>query len=93
MTVTKEHLTNSIYEQCGCSKNKSIQLVESIFEIMKKTLENGEEVMISRFGTFCVKDKSERRGRNPATGGDMMLGAKRIVIFRCSGVLREKINK
>jgi integration host factor subunit alpha len=59
---------------------------------MKTTLENGEDMLISGFGKFCVKDKRERRGRNPQTGEDLMLGSRRVVIFKCSKVLREKIN-
>ena len=60
---------------------------------MKKTLESGEDVMISGFGKFCVKNKKERRGRNPATGDDMMLRPRKVVTFKCSGNLREKINE
>ena len=74
------------------SKNKSIELVGSLLEIIKSTLESGEDILISGFGKFCVKDKNERRGRNPQTGEDKMLGARRVVIFKCSGVLRDKIN-
>jgi integration host factor subunit alpha len=59
---------------------------------MKKKLENGEDVLISGFGKFCVKNKKERMGRNPQTGDDMVLKPRRVVTFRCSGVLRDKIN-
>jgi len=55
-------------------------------------LESGEDVLISGFGKFCVKEKRKRRGRNPATGEDMMLAPRRVVIFRCSGKLRDRIN-
>jgi integration host factor subunit alpha len=92
MSLTKADLINSTQEQCGLSKNKSVNLVESLLELIKSTLESGEDVMISRFGKFCVKDKNERRGRNPQTGEDKMLGAKRVVTFRHSQVLKEKIN-
>ena len=61
-------------------------------EIVKSTLVSGESVMISGFGKFVVKEKRTRRGRNPATGNDLMLGARRVVTFKCSGMLREKIN-
>jgi integration host factor subunit alpha len=67
-------------------------LVESVLEIIKNTLENGEDVLISGFGKFCVRDKKKRRGRNPATGKRMMLGARRVVIFKCAGRLRDKVN-
>ena len=63
-----------------------------LLEIMKGTLEKGEDVLISGFGKFCVKDKQERRGRNPATGDDMILSKRRVVTFRCSHLLRSKIN-
>lgn len=92
MTLTKDHIINTIHDQLDLTKNRSAQLVESILESMKTTLENGEDMLISGFGKFCVKDKRERRGRNPQTGEDLMLGSRRVVIFKCSKVLREKIN-
>ena len=92
MSLTKAHLVDSIQNQLGLPKNQSVQAVESIIEIIKKTLENGEDVLITGFGKFCVKEKRDRRGRNPQTGEDLMLGARRVVSFKCSGVLREKID-
>jgi integration host factor subunit alpha len=65
MSLTKAHLLNRTQVQCGLSNNKSISLVESLLELIKSILESGEDVMISRFGKFSVKDKDERRGRNP----------------------------
>ena len=59
---------------------------------MKTTLGNGEDILISGFGKFCVKDKKERKGRNPATGDDMMLASRKVVTFKCSGKLRNKID-
>jgi len=73
-------------------KTKSTQVVESLMEIIKKTLENGEDVLISGFGKFCVKEKMQRKGRNPQTGNDLMLGERRVVTFKCSGRLKNKIN-
>jgi integration host factor subunit alpha len=67
-------------------------MVETLLEIIKSTLASGENVMISGFGKFEVKSKKERRGRNPATGEDAMVSARRVVRFKCSGRLREKIN-
>ena len=67
-------------------------MIETLLENIKSTLESGEPVLISGFGKFEVKDKKTRRGRNPQTGDDLMLGARRVVTFKCSGVLREKIN-
>ena len=92
MTLTKSHLIDTIAEQNGFTKKKSTETVETILELIKSTLTAGQDVLISGFGKFCIKDKQERRGRNPATGEDMMLGSRRVVTFRCSGKLRERIN-
>ncbi|NVM25493.1 MAG: integration host factor subunit alpha [Desulfobacterales bacterium] len=92
MTLTKADLIDSMYNQVGLSKTKSTQVVESLLEIIKKTLENGEDVLISRFGKFWVKEKRNRRGRNPQTGEDLILESRRVLTFKCSGVLRDKIN-
>jgi integration host factor subunit alpha len=92
MALTKEHIVNSIYNQLDLPKNKSIEVVESLLEIIKRTLESGEDVLISGFGKFCIKEKRQRKGRNPQTSDEMMLRARRVVTFRCSGVLRDKIN-
>ena len=93
MTLTKAHLVDSIHKVTGRSRLKSATLIDSIFEIMKQTLEGGEDILISGFGKFCVKEKNSRRGRNPQTGNDLILGARRAVIFRCSTVLKDKINR
>ncbi len=92
MTLTKAMIIDVIHNQLGYPKNKSAELLEILLEIMKSTLEKGEDVLISGFGKFCVKDKQERRGRNPATGDDMILDKRRVVTFRCSHLLRSKIN-
>ncbi len=92
MTLTKDQIASSISNHLDLTKNRSFDLVESVLEIMKQTLESGEDVLITRFGKFGVKEKSERRGRNPATGEDLMLEARRVVIFKCSSVLRDKLN-
>ena len=93
MSITKAHFTDSIHNQLGLPQNKSVQVLESILEIIKETLENGEDVMITGFGKFYVKEKKERRGRNPATGEDLMLGSRRVVGFKCSDKLRERMNR
>jgi len=93
MTLTKALIIESISKQTGFSKNKSIEIIETILETIKRSVESGDDVLISGFGKFCVKNKSERRGRNPATGEDMMLSPRRVVTFRCSKRLRAKINK
>ncbi len=93
MALTKENLIDTIYNQCGLSKGKSTALIEYLLEILKNTLANGEDVLISGLGKFCVKEKSERKGRNPASGEDMMLAPRKVVTFKCSGKLRGKINR
>ena len=92
MTLTKANLVDSIQNEIGLSRKQSSELVESLLEIIKKSLENSEDVLISGFGKFCVKQKKQRRGRNPATGKDMMLGPRKVITFRCSPVLRKKVN-
>ena len=93
MTLTKAELIDSMYNQVGLSKTKSAQAVDSLLEIIKKTLEGGEDVLISGFGKFWVKEKRRRRGRNPQTGEDLMLGERRVVRFMCSPVLKGKVNR
>lgn len=92
MTLTKAMIVDIIHDQLGYPKNKSAEMLEILLELIKKNLAKGEDVLISGFGKFCVKDKNERRGRNPATGQDMVLDKRRVVTFRCSHLLREKIN-
>jgi integration host factor subunit alpha len=92
MTVTKERLIEAVNNNAGQSKKKAISMVKSLFEIMKSTLESGEAILISGFGKFCVKAKKQRKGRNPSTGNDITLGARRVVIFRCSSVLKNGLN-
>ena len=92
MALTKADVVNSIKEQVGFTKNQSFETVETLLEIIKKTLGSGEDILISGFGKFCVKEKAERRGRNPATGDDMMLRPRKVVTFKCSGKLRDKVN-
>jgi integration host factor subunit alpha len=93
MTLTKIQIVELIHNHLGLPKNKSTDIVETLLEIIKSTLESGEDVLISNFGRFCVKEKRERRGRNPATGDDLMLEPRRVVKFRCSGKLRERVNR
>ncbi len=92
MTLTKAHVIDAISDQVGYPKNHSSEIAETLLEIIKKALESGDDVLISGFGKFCVKEKGERRGRNPATGKDMMMKPRKVVTFRCSGKLRDKIN-
>jgi integration host factor subunit alpha len=92
MSLTKEQIISDIYDQVGLSKTKSRSSVDNLFEIVKTTLENGEDILVSGFGKFLVKQKEERRGRNPQTSKDLQLRARRVVVFKTSGALRSKIN-
>jgi len=92
MALTKVQIVSTVQNHLGLPKNRSSELVETLLEIMKRTLESGEDVLISGFGKFCVNEKAERRGRNPATGEDMMLRPRKVVTFKCSGKLRDRVN-
>jgi integration host factor subunit alpha len=92
MTLTKSEIVQRVKQETGLSKNKSHNAVERLLEILKATLASGEDVLISGFGKFCVHDKSQRRGRNPATGTPMLLSSRRVVTFKCSGKLRDRCN-
>ena len=92
MTLTKAKIVEAIAEQIGFTSKQSFEIVETLLKMIKSSLESGEDVLISGFGKFCVKEKRLRRGRNPATGDDMMLAPRKVVTFRCSQQLRKKIN-
>jgi integration host factor subunit alpha len=92
MTLTKKNLIQNIQTLNGYTEAQSIGMVESVLELIKASLENGDDVLISGFGKFCVHEKDSRKGRNPATGDEMMLDPRRVVTFKCSGTLRCKLN-
>ena len=92
MTLSKVQIVESIHNQIGLPKNESTEIVETFLEVIKSTLASGEDVLIPNFGKFCVKEKTERKGRNPNTGDDLMLEPRKVVTFRCSGKLRDRIN-
>ena len=92
MTLTKDALVNEVAKANGYPRSRSVELIETLLEIIKSKLISGEDVLISGFGKFCIKEKRQRRGRNPATGENMMLDARRVVTFKCSGQLRDKIS-
>ena len=92
MALTKVQIVESIHNQIGFTQKRSSEIVETLLEIIKSTLVSGEDVLISNFVKFCVKQKDERRGRNPATGEDLTLKPRKIVTFKCSGKLRDRIN-
>jgi integration host factor subunit alpha len=93
MALTKANIITEVINENGYSRRQATDTIEALLALIKKTLESGEDILISGFGKFCVKQKAERRGRNPATGDDMMLKPRKIVTFTCSGILRDKINE
>ncbi len=92
MSLTKNQIVDRVQDYFGYSKKESNEVLETLLEIIKQTLENGEDVLISGFGRFCVKEKSERKGRNPATNSEMILSKRRVITFRCSRKLRDLVN-
>jgi integration host factor subunit alpha len=92
MTLTKAHIVDAIADQIGYPKNHSSEIFKTLLELIKSSFESGDDVLVSGFGKFCVKEKGERRGRNPSTGEDMMMKPRKVVTFRCSAKLRDKIN-
>ena len=92
MALTKADIIEAVQTEIGFTRHQSTELVESLLETIKSKLESGEDVLVSGFGKFCVLEKRERRGRNPATGEDLMLAPRKVVTFKCSGKLRERIN-
>lgn len=93
MALTKNDIIEIVTEQIGFSRTQSVTLVESLLETIKNSLEKGDDILVSGFGKFTVKQKSERKGRNPATGTDMMLEKRKVVTFKHSGVLKDRINE
>ncbi len=91
MALTKNDIVTKVNE-LGFTKQKSIHIVENLLEIIKNALEKKDDVLISGFGKFCVKNKEARRGRNPATGEDLILPSRNVVTFKCSGKLRDRLN-
>ena len=93
MTLTKARLINSICSRTGLTKSRAAEAVETLFEVTKKTLEDGEDILISGFGKFCVREKGSRKGRNPRTGNHITLDSRKVVSFKCSSVLKDRINQ
>lgn len=91
--MTKADIIERVTESIGCTKKESAELVEAVFSLIKSTLESGEKLKIVGFGNFEVKQKADRRGRNPQTGETITIEARRILTFKPSGILRDAINK
>jgi integration host factor subunit alpha len=92
LALTKENIINQVYESTQLPKNRAREVVETTLELIKSALESGDDLLVSGFGKFMVKDKQARRGRNPQTRADLRLRARRVVVFKTSGVLRRSIN-
>jgi len=90
--MTKADLIENIYLKTGFSKKESAEIVETVFDLIKDTLEEGEKIKIAGFGNFVVKEKATRRGRNPQTGEEIEITARRILTFKPSQVLKNAIN-
>ena len=89
---TKAKIIDAVAERNGYTRKKSIEIVEILLELINQSLESGEDVLISGFGKFCVKNKKKRKGRNPATGKDLILAPRKVVTFKWSEKLKEKLN-
>jgi integration host factor subunit alpha len=92
MAITKEKLTILLQDRLGISRQESRQLVERFFKIMKDTLTQGEDLLVSGFGKFSVRQKKARRGRNPQTKENLTISARKVVVFKASGVLRQRLS-
>ena len=92
-TVTRAHLSEAVYEEVGLSRNESAELVETVLEEISGALSRGEMVKISSFGSFGVRQKGQRVGRNPKTGEEVPILPRRVLVFRASHVLKDRINQ
>jgi integration host factor subunit alpha len=91
-TLTKARIVEAVVETNVYTQQKAHETVEILLELIKQSLESGDDVMISGFGKFCVKNKKKRKGRNPATGKDLIIAPRKVVKFKWSGKLKEKLN-
>ena len=91
-TVTRADLAETIYEEVGLSRNESSELVESILDEMMEALVDGENVKISSFGSFTIREKGARVGRNPKTGVEVTISPRKVLVFKASHVLKDRIN-
>jgi len=91
-TVTRAQLSEAVYQEVGLSRNESADLVEGVLNEISDTLVRGESVKISSFGSFSVRQKGERKGRNPKTGEEVPIKPRRVLVFKASNVLKQKIN-
>ncbi|OQY11604.1 MAG: integration host factor subunit alpha [Desulfobacteraceae bacterium 4572_19] len=93
MTLTKKYIIDNIQDRLLCSKGEAREFFNDLLEIIKSTLSNNEDIMISGFGKFCLNEKVSRIGRNPSTKKDMVINKRKVITFKCSGTLRDVINR
>ncbi len=93
MTLTKTHIVERLFANNLFKKGESAQIIETLFELIKQSLQDGEDVLISGFGKFCVREKQQRVGRNPQSGESLVLSPRKVVTFKCSGILKGKMNQ
>jgi integration host factor subunit alpha len=92
-TLTKARIVENLLAKNLFTKTESVQVIETLFQLLKQSLEEGDDMLISGFGKFCVQEKNQRRGRNHQSGEPITLPPRKVVTFKCSGVLRDKINR
>ena len=92
-TITRADLAEAVYEEVGLSRNDSAQLVESVLDEVANALVDGDNVKISSFGSFTIREKAERIGRNPKTGVEVPISSRKVLVFKASHVLKDRINK
>jgi integration host factor subunit alpha len=91
-TITRAHLSEAVYQEVGLSRNESADLVESVLNEVAESLAKGETVKISSFGSFSVRQKGQRVGRNPKTGEEVPISPRRVMVFKPSAILKQRIN-
>jgi len=92
-TITRADLAEAVYEEVGLSRNESSELVETVLDEVSKALIDGDNVKISSFGSFSVREKGERVGRNPKTGVEVPISPRKVLVFRASHILKKRVNK
>jgi integration host factor subunit alpha len=91
--MTKADIVEKVFTSTRFSKKESIGIVEQVFEILKSTIESGETIKITGFGNFVVREKADRRGRNPQTGEEIVIGSRKVLTFKPGQVLKERVNQ
>ena len=93
MAMAKAEIVSIVSDKCSFSRQESVQIVDQVFQILKETLEKGEKIKISGFGNFVTREKRARKGRNPKTGVNLTISARRVLTFKPSAILRKAVNQ